>query len=53
MKIFCIYKKLYFVSKAALTYCEKNCYSDREKRLKFGAEGREFKNSNGKNNWDL
>ena len=25
-----------------LTYCEKNCPSDREKRLKLEAEGREF-----------
>ena len=32
----------YFVSKIVLTYCEKNCSSDREKRLKFEAEGREF-----------
>ena len=23
-------------------YCEKNCYSDQEKLLKFEAEGREF-----------
>ena len=25
-----------------LTYCEKNCFSDRKKLLKFEAEGREF-----------
>ena len=34
--------KWYFVSKIVLTYCEKNCSSDREKLLKFMAEGREF-----------
>ena len=28
--------------KLFLTYCEKNCSSDREKLLKFEAEGREF-----------
>ena len=32
----------YFVTKIVLTYCEKNCSSDREKLLKFEAEGREF-----------
>ena len=32
----------YFVSKIVLTYCEKNCSSDREKYLKFEAEGREY-----------
>ena len=32
----------YFVTKIVLTYCEKNCSSDREKVLKFEAEGREF-----------
>ena len=33
----------YFVTKIVLTYCEKKkCSSDREKRLKFEAEGREF-----------
>ena len=32
----------YFVSKIVLTYCEKNCSSDREKLLKFEAEGQEF-----------
>jgi hypothetical protein len=31
-------KKLYFVTKIVLTYCS----SDREKLLKFEAEGREF-----------
>ena len=36
-------KNLYFVIKIVLTYyCEKNCSSDREKLLKFEAEGREF-----------
>ena len=28
----------YFVTKVVLTYCEKNCSSDREKLLKFEAE---------------
>ena len=32
----------YFVTKIVLTYCEKKCSSDREKLLKFEAEGREF-----------
>ena len=32
----------YFVTKIVLTYCEKNCSSNREKLLKFEAEGREF-----------
>ena len=32
-------KKWYFVTKLVLTYCEKNCSSDREKLLKFKAEG--------------
>ena len=32
----------YFVTKIVLTYCEKNCFIDREKLLKFEAEGREF-----------
>ena len=32
----------YFVTRIVLTYCEKNCSSDREKLLKFEAEGREF-----------
>jgi hypothetical protein len=31
-----------FVTKIVLTNCEKNCSSDREKLLKFKAEGREF-----------
>ena len=35
----------YFVTKIVLTYCEKNFPSDREKLLKFEAEGREFTNS--------
>ena len=34
--------KWYFVTKIVLTYCEKKCCSDREKLLKFEAEGREF-----------
>ena len=32
----------YFVTKIVLTYCEKKLFSDREKLLKFDAEGREF-----------
>ena len=34
----------YFVTKIVLPYCtvRKNCSSDREKLLKFEAEGREF-----------
>ena len=32
----------YFVTKIVLTYCEKNCSSEREKLLKFKAEGQEF-----------
>ena len=32
----------YFFTKIVQTYCEKNCTSDREKLLKFEAEGREF-----------
>ena len=35
-------EKWYFVTKIVLTYCEKNCSSDREKLLKFESEGREF-----------
>ena len=35
-------KVWYFVSKIALTYCKKKNSSDREKLLKFEAEGREF-----------
>ena len=35
----------YFVSKIVLTKCEKKKSSDREKLLKFEAEGREFANS--------
>ena len=36
-------EKWYFVNKIVLTYCEKKkCSSDREKLLKFKAEGREF-----------
>ena len=34
----------YFVSKIVLTKCEKKKSSDREKLLKFEAEGREFAN---------
>ena len=34
-------QKWYFVTKIVLTYCEK-ISSDREKLLKFEAEGREF-----------
>ena len=34
-----------FVTKIVLTYCEKkNCSGEREKLLKFEAEGREFAN---------
>ena len=32
----------YFISKIVLIYCEKNCFSEREKLLKFKAEGWEF-----------
>ena len=35
-------EKWYFVTKIVLTYCEKKSSSDREKLLKFEAEGREF-----------
>ena len=35
-------QKWYFVNKIVLTSCEKSCSSDREKLLKFKAEGREF-----------
>ena len=35
-------QKWYFFTKIVLTYCEKNCSSDREKLLKFEAEGQEF-----------
>ena len=35
-------KNWYFVTKIVLSYCEKNCSSDREKLLTFEAEGREF-----------
>ena len=31
-----------FVTKIVLTYCEKNCFSDREKLLKSEADGREI-----------
>ena len=34
--------KWYFVTKIVLTYCEKNCFSEREKLLKFEDEGLEF-----------
>ena len=34
----------YFVTKIVLTYCEKKNSSDREKLLKFEAEGREIAN---------
>ena len=37
-----IYNKWYFVTKIVLNYCEKNCFSDREKLLKLKAKGREF-----------
>ena len=36
------FKKWYFVTKIVLTYYEKKFSSDREKLLKFEAEGREF-----------
>ena len=39
---FKIIQKWYFVTKIVLTNCEKNCSSDREKLLKFEAEGPEF-----------
>ena len=35
-------RKWYFVTKIVLTYCEKKKFIDREKLLKFEAEGREF-----------
>ena len=35
-------EKWYFVTKIVLTYCEKKNSTDREKLLKFEAEGREF-----------
>ena len=39
------YLNAFFVTKIVLTYCEKKkCSSDREKRLKFKAEGKEFGN---------
>ena len=34
--------KWYFVTKIVLAYCEKKCSSDREKLLKFEAEGQDF-----------
>ena len=37
-------KKWYFVTKIVLTHCEKKWFSDREKLLKFEAEGREYAN---------
>ena len=44
MNIDMLSKKWYFVTKIVLTYCEKNCFSDREKLLKLKAKGREFAN---------
>ena len=35
-------KKLHFVTKIALTYCEKKMFKLLKKLLKFEAEGREF-----------
>ena len=35
-------RQWYFVTKIVLTYREKKCSIDREKLLKFEAEGREF-----------
>ena len=35
-------KQWYFVTNIVLTFLRKNCSSDREKLLKFEAEGREF-----------
>ena len=32
----------YFVTKIVLIFCEKKCSCDREKLLKFKAEGQEF-----------
>ena len=40
----CLHCKWYFVTKIVLNYCEKKCSIDREKLLKFEAEGREFAN---------
>ena len=42
MKTKSIKNGTYFFTKIVLTYYEKNCYSDREKLLKFEAEGQEF-----------
>ena len=42
MVVTCDDEDWYFVTKIVLTYCEKNCSSDREKLLKFEAEDREF-----------
>ena len=36
--------KWYFVTKIVLTNCEKKCFNDREKLLKFKAEGQELAN---------
>ena len=41
-KIFQLLENWYFVTKIVLTYFEKKSSSDREKLLKFEAEGREF-----------
>ena len=38
-----VFKQWYFVAKIILTYCKKNCSSDREKLFKFKA-GQEFAN---------
>ena len=38
----CTIKNWYFVTKNVLIYCEKNFPIDREKLLKFEAEGRKF-----------
>ena len=43
--MFCLSKVFwiwYFVTKIFLTYCEKKCFGDREKLLKFEAERQEF-----------
>ena len=41
---FARHEKWYFVNKIVLTFCEKKLvfFSDREKLLRFEAEGREF-----------
>ena len=42
LRLLVVVKEWYFVTKIVLNYCEKKNSSDREKLLKFEAEGREF-----------